>query len=149
MDALGLLKHRFGAVQIPPAVHRELLAKVGPEAQRLDAAFSDFIRISPTPTLSSEESQRTLGLGPGEQQALALAHQSRTILIIDDKLARRAATQLNISVTGTVGLIVEASRQGLIVDVHDVLEQIRHAGYWLSDALIEAACRKASEPRDG
>jgi predicted nucleic acid-binding protein len=149
VDALGLLKNRFGAIQVPPAVHRELLAKVGPEAKRLDDAFSDFVRISPAPTLSPEESLRTLGLGQGEQQALALAHQSGTILIIDDKLARRAATQLDLNVTGTVGLIVEASRQGRIVDVREILERIRRDGYWLSDALVEAACRKASAPREG
>ena len=33
-DRLTVLEAMYGVVQIPPAVHRELLAKTGPEAQR-------------------------------------------------------------------------------------------------------------------
>jgi predicted nucleic acid-binding protein len=47
IDALALLKHLFGEVRIPQAVHREMLAKAGVEAERLDCALNDFIRVTP------------------------------------------------------------------------------------------------------
>ena len=41
-DRLTVIEAMYGVVQIPPAVHRELLAKTGPEAQCLDDAFASF-----------------------------------------------------------------------------------------------------------
>ena len=48
-DQLALLESLFGRVRIPPAVHRELLTKVGPEAARLDEALRGLIEVTPAP----------------------------------------------------------------------------------------------------
>jgi predicted nucleic acid-binding protein len=47
-DHLLLLRVLYEEVLIPPAVHRELLAKSGPEAQRLDEALAEFAGESPS-----------------------------------------------------------------------------------------------------
>ncbi len=47
VNALSVLKALATEVLIPPAVHRELLAKSGPEAPGLDAALADFVRVFP------------------------------------------------------------------------------------------------------
>lgn len=39
-DNLSVLKRLFGQILIPPAVYRELMAKSGPEAERLDRALA-------------------------------------------------------------------------------------------------------------
>ncbi len=49
IDRLELLEHLFGQVHIPPAVHRELLAKAGPEAVRLDNALATFVHVAQRP----------------------------------------------------------------------------------------------------
>lgn len=41
-----------------------------------------------------------------------------------------------------------AKAAGLIPSVHDALEEIRLHGYWLSDAVLEAATRQAGETDD-
>lgn len=46
VDLLPLLERLFKQVRIPPAVHRELLAKSGPEAARLDDALARFILVA-------------------------------------------------------------------------------------------------------
>ncbi len=45
-NQLVLLKQLFGQVLIPPAVHRELLAKSGPESARLDKALMGSIKVT-------------------------------------------------------------------------------------------------------
>jgi len=45
IDKIYLLKSIAEEVLIPPMVHRELLGKVGDEADQIDIALSDFIQI--------------------------------------------------------------------------------------------------------
>jgi predicted nucleic acid-binding protein len=45
INQIGLLRQLAAAVYIPPQVHRELLAKSGPEATAIDEALNEFIRI--------------------------------------------------------------------------------------------------------
>ena len=81
IDQLGLLQQMFGTIAIPPAVHRELLAKSGPEARRLDAAITQFIEITSEPELSPSVQIATDHLDAGEQQAIALAQVQETLLV--------------------------------------------------------------------
>jgi predicted nucleic acid-binding protein len=72
-DHLSLLHLLYGEVLIPPAVHRELLAKVGPEAERIDDGLAAFLRITPISRFPEEVDRLASGLGAGEQQAICLA----------------------------------------------------------------------------
>lgn len=144
-DAFSLLKTLFAEVHIPPAVHRELLAKTGPEAQRLDEAFNDFVLPAPSPPLPPTVEQFTRNLGDGEQQAIALAIHLGVGLLIDDRQGRTAARRLGIAVIGTAGVLIQAKQAGLIPQIRAVLEEMRRNGYWLSDALVDTAARLAGE----
>ena len=87
-----------------------------------------------------------LQLGPGESEAIALAGELSAIRVIrDDKKARRIARQLNLPVTGTVALMIQAKQRGLIANLRDVLDQLTAVGFFLTDSLIEAALRQVGE----
>lgn len=62
-DELRFLQALYGVVLIPPAVHRELLTKVGPEAQRIDDALAGFLQIRSEPEPPAEVDRLTRGLG--------------------------------------------------------------------------------------
>jgi predicted nucleic acid-binding protein len=145
VDELPLLRASYGEVLIPPAVHRELLAKVGPEAQRIDDALAGFLRITSVPQAPPEVDRLTRGLGAGEQQAISLALTSGGLLLMDDQAGRKAARQLGVAVTGVVGVLIKAKQDGRLHLVRPVVEAIRRHGYWLSDALVETAARLAGE----
>lgn len=145
VDQLRLLESLYSQAHIPPAVHRELLAKTGVEAERLDQAIGTFIRVAELPELRPEVQAATLSLGAGEREAVALAHYMRLLLVMDDQLGRQAAHRLNLEVTGTAGVLILAKQKGLISSVRELLEQMREHGYWLSDELIETAARLAGE----
>ena len=144
-DILGLLEQLFTRVYIPPAVHRELLAKSGPEVARLDDALAHFIEVSPVPNVSPEVRWITLGLDLGEQQAIALAWEHKALLVIDDYLGRIAARRLRLSVTGVAGVLLQAKEAALIPAVRPLLDEMRRQGYWLSDELLDVAARLARE----
>lgn len=144
-DHLWLLQLMYGEVCIPPAVHRELLAKAGPEAERIDDGLAGFLHITPISRPAQDVDRLTSGLGAGEQQAICLAVETRALLLMDDRAGRKAAGQLGIAVTGVVGILLKARQNGHIPMVGTVLENIRRNGYWLSDAVVESAIRLAGE----
>jgi len=85
-------------------------------------------------------------LGDGESAVLthALAHTgSRAIL--DDSAARSAAAALGIPHLGTLGLIVFAKTQGLLVAARPIVEQLRHHGMYLSDQLMNQVLAQVEE----
>lgn len=145
IDHLRLLQQMFVSVYIPPAVHRELLAKSGAEALRLDEALKQFIEVTDRPKLSSNVQAATDHLEAGEQQAIALAIVRNSILVIDERLGRKAARGLGLTISGSVGILIEAKRRGYVPAVAPLLEAARQQGYWLSDNLITIAAKLAGE----
>lgn len=145
INQLGLLQRVFTTISIPPAVHRELLAKSGPEAARLDVALTDFITVQAKPPMPAVVRIVTDNLDVGEQEAIGLAYASQTVLVIDERLGREAARRLGLTVTGTIGVLLEGKRRGFIPDILPQLEAMRQQGYWLSDELLDLASRLSGE----
>jgi uncharacterized protein len=143
IDRMVILERLFDKVLIPAVVHRELLAKSGDEADRLDQALAAFVQVAQIIDRKPEVIAATQGLDVGERDAVALAHQTGLSLIIDDRVGRRAARQLGVSVTGVAGVLIQARKW--IASVRQELEMIRDRGYWLSDELIDTAASLAGE----
>jgi predicted nucleic acid-binding protein len=87
----------------------------------------------------------TLRLGPGEQQAIALAYELKTLLLIDDRLGRTAARRLGLPITGLAGVLIQAKEANLIPAVLPILDEVRWRGYWLCDELLEAVAKLTGE----
>ncbi len=146
IDQLSLLQQLFTDITIPPAVRRELMAKSGGiETHRLDTALTQFIEITAKPELPPTVQVATGHLDAGEQHAIALAHAKNRVLIIDERLGRQAARQLGLTVTGSVGVLIEGKQRGYIPAVIPLLRTARQKGYWLSDELIAIAAKMAGE----
>jgi len=66
-------------------------------------------------------------------------------LLIDDRAGRQAAEDLGINKTGLVGILILAKQRGYVDDISSLLEQLRSAGYWLSDEILAVARKVAKE----
>ena len=126
---LELLGRVFGSVLIPPSVAEE-------------TAFTIPIRPAwieirkPVKNVPSEHLRS--GLGRGERDALALALDVQPDrLIIDELLARRIATALNLPVTGTLGVLVSAKEKGLIESVRVHLDRLVDVGFFIGPDLYK------------
>ena len=85
-------------------------------------------------------------LGSGETSVLtwASAHPGTTA-VLDDLAARRCARSLGIPIRGTLGLILTAKRRRMITQARPVLEQLRAAGMYLSDSVMNRALKTVGE----
>ena len=144
---ISLLKELATEVLIPPIVHKELYGKIGPESDQIDQALSDFVHVVELGSLELNIDEPLINLGEDEKQSIFLAStlKKEVLLLIDDRAGRQAADNLKISKIGLVGILLLAKKRGLIDNVGSLLEELRAAGYWLSDQVIAVARKIAEE----
>lgn len=65
--------------------------------------------------------------------------------ILDDLQARRCANIYNIPPRGTLGLVMLAKKRGRLTAARPVLEELRRAGMYLSDAVLNRALKLIGE----
>lgn len=82
----------------------------------------------------------------GESSAIALAMETPDCtLILDDYKARRIAEHLNLSFTGTIGVLIKAKLMGILPAVKPLLEKIKQTDFRLSADLELQALKAAKE----
>ena len=138
---MGLLPSLFGEVMIPEAVRLECEHEGAPLTLRdWIADPPDWLHIAADPETFLPE---TTNLGRGEASAISLAWECgmNSCLILDEKRGRRVAEALGLRMTGVLGLIGDAARQGL-VDFDDAVNQLKSVDFRISDAVIDAVRRR-------
>lgn len=86
-------------------------------------------------------------LGPGERSVIAwaLSATGTAVCVLDDAAARREARRLGLTVTGTLGVILRAKRDGRIAAAAPFVEQAVAAGLYLDDAVLRDALGRIGE----
>lgn len=85
-------------------------------------------------------------LDKGEAEAIALAKEKNAdYLLIDEKIGRQIARDNHLKIIGTVGILLEAKRQGLIDSVKNKMDDLRKIGFWISDKLYDQIVKTESE----
>lgn len=147
LGRLGLLNQLYGIVLIPPEVYQEVVVN-GLRLGAPDAEVAQFfiqqgqIRIAPT-ELPAGDFLLAFGIDAGEAEVLALARQEHADwALIDNEHARRAARSLGIPCKGTMGVLIEAFRNGLLTlaDFELLMHEIkRQPALWISERLCDEA----------
>lgn len=137
---LDLLQRVFGEVWIPEAVQDEY--NEGREAHEPVLSDLPWIRILPVHFVEPN----ALMLDGGEAAAISLAKQfNAREVILDELRARRVATEMGMSVIGTIGVLVVAQRQRLIPELRPILDLMRNQGRRISESLYQQALSLAGE----
>lgn len=82
----------------------------------------------------------------GEASAFALALETpHSVLIVDDRTARKVAKSLNLKATGTLGVLIQAKKRGLIASVRPILVKIAATDFRISQKIIDSVLALAGE----
>ena len=65
--------------------------------------------------------------------------------MLDESLGRFHAKHAGLRVTGTIGILVKAKKQGLISELKPLILELKDKGVWLSESLIERILELANE----
>jgi predicted nucleic acid-binding protein len=146
LNRLSLLGRLFPGFAIPRTVYREVVAE-GLALGAPDAAATrlfversrSLIVEAAEPVLAAYEPR--LALDAGERELLALACGSRgALVLLDDESARAEARRLGLSIKGTLGVLVQAHREGLLTfeEVELLLLTIAaRPDIWISEKLCQ------------
>lgn len=144
LELLDLLPGLAARVLVPLAVQEEL--SVGRSLGVNLPAVEDLSWVSIRQPVSRQAIPLIHDLGPGETEVLLLALESPgTIAVLDDALARRVATVLEIPFTGTLGLLVDAKKAGLIPVVRPLLDALHALRFRMSPGTRSAVLKLAGE----
>lgn len=144
LNLLHLLKKLYGRVYFADAVYREVVV-VGMHHGYVDAStlhqFLQQEEWQSTTVAAIPPSIQTASLDLGEQESIALAIMQRALLLIDEEAGRRVARSFGLRVRGSLGVLIDAYRRGLI-DVDQLrfnfAEVERRTDIWISPSL----CRR-------
>lgn len=141
---LQLLQQVYGKITVPTAVRQEL--EVGKE-QGVDVPEINSIAwIEIRPVTSTVLVPAVIDLGQGEAEVLALGLEiPDSLLIFDDKLARRIADLYKLKYTGTLGILVKAKQVGYLPAVAPIIAMLQSQGMWLNDKIVNDILRLCGE----
>jgi predicted nucleic acid-binding protein len=91
---------------------------------------------------------RTLSLtvDQGEASAIALAFEiDDSILVLDDRKARKFASSLGLKLTGTLGILLKAKHLGVLPSLKQILDELRKTDFRISQEIIDRMLKEAGE----
>ena len=141
IDRLELLRELYGSIIIPQAVMDEIIRE--PAKQRVRRAT--WIKVEPIQDASQKDIFRAR-LHAGEVEVMILAREQKAVLvIIDDDAAKKTAIFLGLNVTGTLGVLLKAKREGYLEKVEPVINELLRDGLFISDTVKSYVLREAGE----
>ncbi len=145
LGCLDLLPRLYRQVRIPPAVRDELFAGGQDRAGAVEVGGADWIQVVEIRDSTAVGILRER-LDAGESEALVLAIECNAdLLLIDEARGRRVAEARGLNKTGTIGTLILGKRQGHILSVSSLLDQLRARGFHMSEELYQSARALAGE----
>ncbi len=145
---LSFLRDQFGSICIPSAVFEELRVEEDlPGSQALREAIEDrWLRVERVQNQSFMQVLRR-DLDKGEAEAIALAMQMQADwTLLDEREGRRVAKSLGLKVTGVLGILLRAKREGRLPSLQQTIEKMREqTGFHISPALLAHILREGEE----
>ena len=146
VEHLWLLETIYQTVVIPDVVASELAAASNPAIPAILKLNWVQIRTL-SPSQLANQLQQDRGLDAGEANAIALALELQADdLLIDERLGRKEAVRLGLSIIGILGVLLIAKQRSLISQVQPVMDALRNqAGFRISPQLYQRVLTLAKE----
>ena len=137
LNELELLKILYLEIIIPKKVYEELQILVDLEITTREQLAQDWIKIK---DVQSEELVQKFReeLDRGEAEALALAIEiGADYLLIDEKAGRVVARNNQIKILGTIGVLLNGKKAGLVKSVKEKMDNLKKIGFWINKQLYD------------
>lgn len=143
LDRLEILRKIYKEICIPSAVYNEIEAGKDKPFYR-DLSKIDWIKI--VEIKNQNALKYFLDLDSGEAEAIILATEIQADLIImDEKLGRFHAKHADLKVTGIIGVLIKAKKQGIITGLKPLLHELTEKNVWIGDKLINEILAQSGE----
>lgn len=144
VGALDLLRQLYQEVSVPLEVAEEIAALRS--SRFVQPAFERATWLTIWPAHRALPAWLSSELDRGEAAVVHLALDEKiSTVCIDEAAGRRVARRCGLLVTGSLGILIRAKKEGKLPSLKPVLDRMRENGVWLSNNLIAAALAQAGE----
>jgi predicted nucleic acid-binding protein len=141
---IGRLDQVVGELVIPDAVFEELVSKGRDRSGAAEVEGGVWIhRCMVTDRAAVTLLPRVLHLG--EREAVVLAEELHGSLLIDEQRGLNIVAARGIDIFGSLRIIGESKRLGLIDQAKPLIEAMQASGYWVDEALLVSFFREVGE----
>ena len=91
---------------------------------------------------ANQFARRYVALGFYKQNGVSIGYCSQIAGMTE---AKKTAKYLGLTVTGTLGVLVKAKRQGIIEEVRSLLSEMRQNGFYVSKTVESMVLEQAGE----
>jgi predicted nucleic acid-binding protein len=148
ISQLSLLHEQFGEIWIPAAVLEELRIEEDlPGSQAVgEALWAGWLRVEEVKDEAlAQVLQRDLDRGEAEAIVLAVQVKAEGVLL-DEREGRRVAKSLGLKVTGVLGILLRAQREGRLPSLRKAMDELRErAGFRIGAELYTDLIRESGE----
>lgn len=145
VDSLDILKKIYGEITIPKAVYNEISVKKDSVCKIQVDSSLDWIHVEKIQNEMAKEMFKTQ-LHEGEVEVMILAKEKEAdVVVIDDMNAKKHAKYLKLPVTGTLGVLMKAKKEGYIEKLKPILDGMVQNNIYLSPKLIDRCLREVGE----
>jgi predicted nucleic acid-binding protein len=146
---LDLLRQLYSRVIIPEAVYNEMvnINKIVPgavEVQTLSWIQTQTV-INSLQVTEIQENNESIHLGEAEAIILSLEMKA-DLLLMDERRGRIVATNYGINITGLLGVLIQAKKQGLIPAIKPLIDQLTtQANFRVNPQLYTVVLQASNE----
>lgn len=147
VSALGdltVLQSLYTQVLVPFEVCQELFAGGSSAFAVAEFEAAHWLQKQSTPLEISPLLINSLDRGEAAVIQLAINEGIQTVCI-DETVGRRVARLSGLSLTGSIGILLRAKREGYTFSMQEAIECMRNRGIRLSDTVIAFALEQARE----
>lgn len=144
-DRLGLLPALYQRVVVPGAVLQEVNVQADEPARQIQ------VHVQQDVFQRKEAQGRSLdavgeNMGRGERTAIALARElDAELVVLDDEQGRTEARRHGLSITGSIGILIEAKERDVIASMRRELDRLVEEGLWIDEQLYDRVLREHEE----
>jgi predicted nucleic acid-binding protein len=146
MNLLEILPALFETIYVPTAVVGELLGDLNKsQARSIKNAFGQGYLQEKTVSNSEQLKLMAEILDQGEAEAIFLAKELNSTVLIDERAGRKIAMREGVNCIGSLYCLIKAKQNHFIPDVKTRINALLSHGYFLDQSLIETVLQNCDE----
>ena len=139
---LDLLRQVYDQITIPQAVYDEIIT---PSVKGQVDENNDWIIVVQIRDTSQKRMYRAK-LHAGEVEVMILAQEKNAeLVILDDNAAKKTAKYLGLNVTGTLGVLLRAKREGHIEAISPLMDALAKDHFFIDEKVRGMVLKQAGE----
>lgn len=144
LGSLSILNSLYRRVLVPYEVCEEVLSCGSTGFGVREFSDADFLAKVDNPAEIQPHLRNSLDLGESSVIQTALDKKIHTVCI-DETVGRRIARLNGLNLTGSLGIMIRAKKEGHPFMLREAVSRMRTQGIWLSERLIAFALKQAGE----